>query len=182
LIIITTSHKPSQRTRSFAKDLASVLPDAKVITRGKKTLRDLSIIGFGLKANHILVIGEKRGNPSLIRMFSIDYSSKYPTLLHKYSIILKGITLSRENPEAVKTYGAEKFRVNHKECNDNNCFRLADVFLELVYNNIDENNYDIEIKLVTYKNYTIVNFINTYNKICGPIIKVSRVKRVERTI
>jgi len=182
LIIITTSHKPSQRTRSFAKDLASVLPDAKVITRGKKTLRDLSIIGFGLRANHILVIGEKRGNPSLIRIFSIDHSSKYPTLLHKYSIILKGITLSRENPDAVKTYGAEKFKVNHEECSDDNCFTLADVFLELVFNHIDENDYDIEIKLVPHKNYTMINFINTYNKLCGPIIKVSRVKKIERTI
>ncbi len=182
MIIITTSHKPSQRTRSFVKDLASVLPEAKVVTRGKKTLKDLSVIGYGLKAKHVLVVNEKHGNPSLIRAFYIDSTSKYPILIHKYSIILKGVTLSRENPNAVKTYGAEKYRISYDLCRSERCFSLTDIFTELLFNRIDTDDYDIEIVFKDTTNLTIIEFINIYKKVCGPVIKVSKVKKVDRRI
>ncbi len=182
MIIVTTSHKPSQRTRSFVKDLASVLPEAKVVTRGKKTLKDLSVIGYGLKAKHVLVVSEKYGNPLLIRAFYIDCTTKYPILIHKYSIILKGVTLSRENPNAIRTYGAEKYRVSYDLCRSERCFSLADVFTELLFNRIDTDDYDIEIVLRDTTNFTIIEFINIYKKVCGPVIKVSKVKKVDRRI
>ncbi len=182
MIIVTTSHKPSQRTRSFAKDLASILPGAKVVTRGKKTLKDLSVIGYGLKAKHILVINEKHGNPSLIKIFYIDSTTKYPTLIHKYSIMLKGVALSRENPNAIKTYGAEKYRVSYDLCGSERCFSLADIFTELLFNCIDNDDYDIEIVLKDTTNLTIIEFVNAYKKVCGPVIKVSKVKKVDRRI
>jgi len=39
-VIITTSRKPSRRTRSFVKDLARVLA-GKPLTRGKTPLKDI---------------------------------------------------------------------------------------------------------------------------------------------
>ena len=42
MMLITTSHRPTRRTRSFGHDLEKVLPNSLYLTRGKKTIQDFS--------------------------------------------------------------------------------------------------------------------------------------------
>jgi len=64
-VIITTSRKPSQRTRSFVKDLSRVLA-GKSLTRGKTPLREI----FS-RYPKIIVIEEYKGNPGKLKFYDV---------------------------------------------------------------------------------------------------------------
>ncbi len=64
-MLITTSRKPSQRTRSFCKSLVTVL-NSSYINRGKMSIRDILIKSSELGFNKIAIISEMKGNPSRI--------------------------------------------------------------------------------------------------------------------
>jgi U3 small nucleolar ribonucleoprotein protein IMP4 len=64
-MLITTSRKPSQRTRSFCKSLVRVL-DSSYINRGKMSLRDVLIKSSELELDKIALVSEMKGNPSKI--------------------------------------------------------------------------------------------------------------------
>ncbi len=68
-MFITTSRKPSQRTRTFARSLERVL-NAKYINRGKMSLRDVLIKSDNLNFNRIIIISEMKGNPSKIEILN----------------------------------------------------------------------------------------------------------------
>jgi U3 small nucleolar ribonucleoprotein protein IMP4 len=67
-MLITTSRKPSQRTRSFCKSLVRVL-NSSYINRGKMSIRDVLIKSSELGLDKIAVISEMKGNPSKIDFF-----------------------------------------------------------------------------------------------------------------
>ena len=85
MIILTTSRKPSQRTRSFCRDLERTLPTLKYIQRGKSSLTDI-INEYG--KHRILVLDEIKGNPSRFRL--------YVDGLLKYQLLIRGVQLQRE--------------------------------------------------------------------------------------
>jgi U3 small nucleolar ribonucleoprotein protein IMP4 len=64
-MLITTSRKPSQRTRSFCKSLARVL-NSSYINRGKMSIRDVLIRSSELGYDKIAVVTEMKGNPNRI--------------------------------------------------------------------------------------------------------------------
>ena len=68
-MLITTSRKPSQRTRTFARSLERVL-NAKYVNRGKMNLRDVLIKSNQLNFNRIIIISEMKGNPSMMEILS----------------------------------------------------------------------------------------------------------------
>jgi U3 small nucleolar ribonucleoprotein protein IMP4 len=61
-MIVTTSRKPSRRTRSFAKALSRFL-NWKYVQRGKMSLKDF-------KMDQLCVISEIKGNPAVMNFFS----------------------------------------------------------------------------------------------------------------
>lgn len=68
-MLITTSRKPSPRTRSFAGSMERVF-NSKYVNRGKMSMRDVIL---KLKASNYLnvaVIYEMKGNPSRIEFFN----------------------------------------------------------------------------------------------------------------
>jgi len=73
-MLITTSRKPSQKTRTFARSLERVF-NAKYINRGKMSLRDVLIKSNNLNFNRIIVISEMKGNPSRIEILSSSGNS-----------------------------------------------------------------------------------------------------------
>jgi U3 small nucleolar ribonucleoprotein protein IMP4 len=91
-ILITTSRRPSPRTRSLVKDLASILPNADRFTRGHYSMRDLAREALLRGANRIVVIAGRMGNPSLMRIYAVEEDS----LRNIASLIIKGVALSRE--------------------------------------------------------------------------------------
>jgi U3 small nucleolar ribonucleoprotein protein IMP4 len=67
-MLITTSRKPSQRTRSFSRSLERVL-NSKYINRGKMSIRDVLIRSSQLGFDNTAVISEMKGNPSRIEIY-----------------------------------------------------------------------------------------------------------------
>jgi len=95
LILITTTRRPSRRTRSFVRDLYHVLPNAIRRNRGKMSLEDLNELALQSGAERVLVVGTSRGNPSFLSFYE-----PHPSAIRPISIIhLRGVSLRREITE-----------------------------------------------------------------------------------
>ena len=177
-LLLTTSHKPSQRTRSFVKDLTSILPGSTHINRGKKTIEELGLETYRRGYRFFIIIGERKGNPSLMRIYKILPYTKPPEIKHIMSVVIRGITLSRENPEASKVYNPETIGINYDKCEQDQCFKLADLFIE-VFQDIITANPDITIMLIEKKDHILFKAVNKLGKTCGPLIRIKGVKFIE---
>jgi hypothetical protein len=65
-MLLTTSRRTSQRTRTFCRELASLFPLCEYCNRGKKSVRELLDYALLNGHEHILVVETKDGNPSRI--------------------------------------------------------------------------------------------------------------------
>ena len=181
IVLLTTSHNPSYRTRSFVKDLAGCLPGVIRVHRGKKTLLQLALEARRYGAKYVVVIGERKGNPSLIRIYHIKLSLVRASIMnHIASIIIKGVKLSRELSMSSKAYNIECVGVDSTECVSDTCFELADLFLKIFEVKLDLIKPDLWIVISEKKGYTIISFKNRLGSIVGPIIGVRRVKIIGR--
>lgn len=68
-MLITTSRKPSPRTRSFARSLERVL-NSEYINRGKMSMRDVFIKSRASPYHKTAVVSGKDGNPSRIDFYN----------------------------------------------------------------------------------------------------------------
>lgn len=96
LIIITTSRAPSPRTRSLTRDLLVVLPRSERVTRGHLTMEELAAIARSKGARRVVILGERRGNPSIIRVYQPSEPPGRPELVNIVTLLLRGVTLARE--------------------------------------------------------------------------------------
>ena len=87
-MLISTSRKPSQKTRKFCKTLARTT-DSTSVNRGKMNMRELLLKALELDEINLAVVNEIKGNPSKITF----YSNKGEVLL----VLL--ISVSMENNE-----------------------------------------------------------------------------------
>ena len=87
-MLISTSRKPSQKTRKFCKDLAHATGSTSV-NRGKMNMRELLLKALELDEINLAIVNEIKGNPSKITF----YSNKGEVLL----VLL--ISVSMENNE-----------------------------------------------------------------------------------
>lgn len=92
-VVITTSRRPSPRTRSFIKDLVSVVPGSVRVTRGHMSMEELAREAVIRGADRVVVVGERRGNPGIIRVYRVEPGLR---LRNTVSFIVRGVTLSRE--------------------------------------------------------------------------------------
>ena len=86
-MLISTSRKPSQKTRKFCKNLAHATGFHSV-NRGKMNMRELLLKALELDEVNLAVVNEIKGNPSKITF----YSNKGEILL----VILVGVTIDNE--------------------------------------------------------------------------------------
>lgn len=68
-MLISTSRKPSQKTRKFCKNLARVTGSASV-NRGKMNMRELLLKALELEEINLAIVNEIKGNPSKITFYS----------------------------------------------------------------------------------------------------------------
>lgn len=70
-MLISTSRKPSQKTRKFCKNLshATGFPS---VNRGKMSMRDLLLKTLELNECNLAIVNEIKGNPSRISFYSND--------------------------------------------------------------------------------------------------------------
>ncbi len=91
-VIITTSRDPSRRTRSLVKDLALVIPKSIKVNRGKATLEDLRALMLSYRLNGIIIVYERKGNPSAL----LYYVDKGNELKRRFLVKLRSLRLRRE--------------------------------------------------------------------------------------
>lgn len=93
MILIVSSRRPAQRTRSLVKDLNRVIPNSARMNRGKKSIKDLQKIAVGMGYDRIMLIGSRGGNPSTIKFLKVfpdgfEYIKGWLKIIH--------VTLRRE--------------------------------------------------------------------------------------
>jgi U3 small nucleolar ribonucleoprotein protein IMP4 len=142
-MIITSSRKPSQQTRTFCKNLSHAL-GYKYVNRGKMSLRNLSLKGLEVNEQTIAVIYEMKGNPSRISFFSIKAKIKLELN------ISVNITKNRLN---IKTKDL-KIKCDKKELN----------FISDILNiGIDQNPINNYIHISDYRKHNSIALIEFYN-------------------
>ncbi len=91
MILITTSRKPGRRTRSFCKDLQRALPFSKYVNRGKGNVADMVDLAYRQGFSRLLIVGETKGNPSIIRSIEVGRTPRWGIELY-----ITGVRLCRE--------------------------------------------------------------------------------------
>jgi len=181
LIIVTTSHRPTQRVRSFVKDLASVLPYAVKVNRGKASLLDLYYDAMAIGAKRVIVVGVKKGNPGIIRV----YVPREPPEIGLDEIVvisLSGVKLRREHPEAQKTFNIRSLGIDARDIRDKIVGRVADTLVraflaKLVVFDEDIEKVDVLVKLRIEEKELIMTFVcSATGRVCGPTLRVIAVR------
>jgi len=176
LLLVTTSHRPSPRTRSFIKDLVNTLPYAVKVNRGKKTLSDIGLEARKYNANYVFIVCEKKGNPSLIKVYRVNKYVPYPLLSETAILKIAGVKLSRENPESSRAYNPETLYIDYDKCISVNCYQVSDIFTSIYRGFLNPDKPDIKIVLEEVNSVIYFKPVNRLNRICGPLIKISGVK------
>ena len=93
MIAIGTTRKPTQRIRSFIKELNRAIPSSIRLTRGKQAFDEFCESAFDRGATRILLVGAFHGNPGRIEFLHLSqdtWAFQPPT------IILKSVQLLRD--------------------------------------------------------------------------------------
>jgi len=69
IMLISTSRKPSSKTRTFCKNLSHAL-DCEYINRGKMSMRELQLKSRSLGYDNVALVYQMKGNPSKISFVS----------------------------------------------------------------------------------------------------------------
>ena len=72
MILISTSRRPSTRTRSFVKELLGVIPLSFQVTRGKKSIEELKDVAILKGCRRLMIVESKDGNPSTLSFMYVD--------------------------------------------------------------------------------------------------------------
>ena len=127
-MLISTSRKPSQKTRQFCKNLSHVF-GCNYVNRGKMNMRDLLLKALELDEVNLAVVNQIKGNPSRITF----YSNKGEELLT--ILISVSVTSSRLNIQPSK-------------------LKLVSKVDEL---DVLSNIFDIELKPTATENYILIS-------------------------
>jgi U3 small nucleolar ribonucleoprotein protein IMP4 len=68
-MLISTSRKPSQKTRKFCKNFARTT-DSTSVNRGKMNMRELLLEALSEDETNLAIVNEIKGNPSRITFYS----------------------------------------------------------------------------------------------------------------
>lgn len=129
MIAIGTTRKPTQRIRSFIKELARVIPGSIRFTRGKQGFGEFCDTAQNLGSTRILLVGAYHGNPGRLGFIEFNGESwefQPPT------IIVKTARLLRES-EVKPTAGIKNLYVVPDLSSDQNKARLLANALDVPY-------------------------------------------------
>lgn len=121
-MILTTSRKPSQRTRSFARDLERTL-NIPYVQRGKLSLKEIFEID-----KHVLLIGEFKANPGTLVVYDVENEKRLSSFI--------SVKLQREIC-GEKIYNDDGIRIKiSRELKDNEEFQKYYEIYDEFYSNI----------------------------------------------
>jgi U3 small nucleolar ribonucleoprotein protein IMP4 len=175
VLYITSSRRPSVRTRIFIKELERVIPGSKRLVRGKKSLDDILKLMVAEGASHIFVIDNVKGNPSNIRIYEL-YPGQ-PKMIAR--LFISGLSLQVDVKK--KRYISQLEIVDR--CNNKDSTSLFDLLRRV----IPETRFSVTEKGVPGKlviecdKYLLLKFLDDRDRVLYPVIRVSRVD-YERSI
>ncbi|MEN6329494.1 MAG: Brix domain-containing protein [Methanobacteriaceae archaeon] len=152
-MLITTSRKPSQRTRSFGRTLGRVLP-ARYLNRGKMSLREVFLKAKELGFEFVIVISERDGNPNRLEFFKSNEESEAHIL----------ITADLSPPSGKTQTKHLSFRCDEPELAD-----FFSSFLKIKSNN-NQNSNLIWIKQADHAQRTVMEFYDNKGNLIRPRI------------
>lgn len=171
-MLVTTSREPGSRTRSFVNELVSVVPVFIKYNRGKATFGELLDIALSKKARYVIIVYERKGNPSLLRVYQVNVIKHL--LDEWFDLILKGVTLYREKTESKPKPYNGKYCISYSTGTE----LLADLINRLtdysfcLNKNKDRFRY---IKIDTMNELFTISFHYKTKMIAGPIIRVRKI-------
>ncbi len=176
-MVITTSREPGNRTRSFVNELVTILPILVKVNRGKATLLDLYDISISKKAKWLIIVYEKKGNPSMLKIYKPDIPKS--GLDEKYRILLRGVTLYREKAHSKPSRYNGTYCISFSDNED--VYALTSIVSDVTgYKfcrvNLDSNVRRIKISAVN--DVRIISFQDEKENLVGPIIRVRRIEVV----
>jgi rRNA maturation protein Rpf1 len=71
MILITTSHRPTQKVRTLIRDLSRVIPNSIRINRGKLSMNGLAEEATQLNADKVIIVERYQGNPGGILFYKV---------------------------------------------------------------------------------------------------------------
>lgn len=182
--LITTSREPSPRTRSLVKDLAALSSGMVRATRGKQTFKELLARAFHLGAKTIIIVGEKRGNPSIIRIYDIEPIWVQRPPLHTFTIFLRGVALSREARSGLPSRPVDRIYVIaesfHSETERTLSLALAKMFSATIVSPRSKRN-GLDVIFSSRGGLYIVRFKLGGTDV-GPVLRVKEARVVGRPI
>ena len=180
-ILVTTSHRPTQRVRSFIKDLASVLPEAIKLNRGKSSLRDLYYDAMAYGATRIVIVTVWKGNPGKMLVYQpLEPPDVGLKLIASY--LIRGVKLRREVPGSKKLQSTTKLAIDLTSINSERLRMLADTisrsFLaRMVFDPDELEHFNVVLELEEAGSTIVLKFISPRdNRVCGPIIRIQGVR------
>ncbi len=186
-IIVTTSHRPSQRARSFAKDLASVLPMAVKINRGKATLQDLYYEAYARGAERVIIVGLKKGNPGVLRVYKPGALPQEGLQLVS-TISLRGVRLRRETPGSQRVFGVRSLGLDASGVSSEEAARVVDVLAKsllarIILDRDEWERYDVVAEAREAGRRLELVFICPHTgRVCGPTLRIHAVTDAEAGI
>jgi U3 small nucleolar ribonucleoprotein protein IMP4 len=94
VIAIGSTRKPTDRIRSFIKELTRVIPNAIRLTRGKQGFPEFCEEATAAGASRMLLVGAWHGNPG--RLVFLRQQPAEGWVFHPPTILLKSVTLLRD--------------------------------------------------------------------------------------
>lgn len=102
-MLITTSRRTNHRSRLLGRELARVLPGARYLPRGKKTVRKLASLSSFFGSSLVVVITSREGQPHELRF--LDTSSGWRWMDAK--IELSKVILQRDLGKKIKLHDSK---------------------------------------------------------------------------
>jgi len=175
-MLISTSRKPSSKTRAFSKNLSHAL-DCNYINRGKMSMRELQLKSSEEGSDTIALIYEMKGNPSKITFFSNDGEELLAIIgsvnTTKERLNIKTDEISFKSDLSEFNILKDIFPINKDAVNEKNKYNKSIIKENLIYvEKIQEDNNIIE----DYnKKIAIIHFYNKFGKDTGLKINVRRI-------
>jgi U3 small nucleolar ribonucleoprotein protein IMP4 len=136
MFLITTSRRPSRRTRSFLKEFSLILPGSYRVNRGKFSFRGLLAEALVHNCRGIIVINTYKGNPGSIDFYIIKKVSEEESL-DSYQldflgkIFLAGVILARERKSPL-CVGVKNIEIETEHCLSEICKRLIELITKII--------------------------------------------------
>ncbi len=183
-VIVTTSHRPTTRTRSFVKDLVAVIPNSSRFTRGKATFNLLALLATDFNADRILVVRNWKGNPRFLDIYAVEPLG--PSTKKICTIVLKGIKLAREAKCSHPPFKPKRVVVPISDVSDEESEKLVECLSRGLYiNPVDsieevcrnDRSSTLVLRITcTPQGFRELKFYDCEGRQFGPVIRVWKTK------